>query len=99
MADFFIADMHFGSPYRSYAKPRGFATVEAMHDAIVSTWRSRVSHEDTVWVLGDVGDLDVMADRAASPNPLFTIQLFPEEFRNSSPPIIELSHFPQFSRR
>jgi len=71
VADFFIADMHFGSPYRSYAKPRGFATVEAMHDAIVSTWRSRVSHEDTVWVLGDVGDLDVMADLPGTKHLIF----------------------------
>lgn len=61
MTEFFIADMHFGSPYRSYAKPRGFSTVEEMHAAIMAAWRSRVSDEDVVWVLGDVGDLDVVA--------------------------------------
>ena len=60
MSVFFIADMHFGSPYRSNAKPRGFSSTEAMNDAIVEAWRSRVNDEDTVWVLGDVGDLEVM---------------------------------------
>lgn len=58
MADFFIADMHFGSPYRSYAKPRGFASVEEMHAAIATAWRKRVQADDTVWIIGDVGDVD-----------------------------------------
>lgn len=62
MTVFFVADMHFGSPYRSYAKPRGFATVDAMHAAIIERWRARVTDDDTVWVLGDVGDLAVLAD-------------------------------------
>ena len=71
MADFFIADTHFGSPYRSYAKPRGFASVEAMHLAIVSGWRSRVVDEDTVWVLGDVGDLSIVADLPGTKHLIF----------------------------
>jgi calcineurin-like phosphoesterase family protein len=58
---FFVADMHFGSPFRSYAKPRGFATTGAMNAAIAEAWRSRVTEEDTVWILGDVGDLDSLA--------------------------------------
>jgi calcineurin-like phosphoesterase family protein len=62
VAEFFTADMHFGSPYRSYAKPRGFSSVEAMHDAIAEAWRSRVTDADTVWVLGDVGDVAVLAE-------------------------------------
>jgi calcineurin-like phosphoesterase family protein len=62
VAEFFIADMHFGSPYRSYAKPRGFASVEAMHEAIADAWRSRVTASDTVWVLGDVGDVGGLAE-------------------------------------
>jgi calcineurin-like phosphoesterase family protein len=61
MAEFFIADMHFGSPYRSCAKPRGFASVEEMHSAIAEAWRSRVTASDTVWVIGDVGDSEMLA--------------------------------------
>jgi calcineurin-like phosphoesterase family protein len=56
--NFFIADMHFGSPYKSYAKPRGFASVEEMHDAIAAAWRERVRPDDTIWILGDVGDIE-----------------------------------------
>jgi calcineurin-like phosphoesterase family protein len=50
--------MHFGSPYRSYAKPRGFNSVEEMHGAIAAAWRQRVRPDDKVWILGDVGDID-----------------------------------------
>lgn len=52
--------MHFGSPFRSYAKPRGFASVEAMHEAIATAWRQRVAESDTVWVLGDVGHTTIL---------------------------------------
>jgi calcineurin-like phosphoesterase family protein len=62
MRQHFIADMHFGSPFRSYAKPRGFTSVEAMHDAIRDAWKGRVAPEDMVWVLGDIGDVELLRD-------------------------------------
>lgn len=71
VTDFFVADMHFGSPFRSYAKPRGFSSVEEMHEAISEAWRSRVSEEDTVWVLGDVGDLAVLAQLPGTKHLIF----------------------------
>lgn len=71
VAQFFIADMHFGSPYRSYAKQRGFASVEDMHAEIERVWRSRVSESDEVWILGDVGDLDVLANLPGTKHLIF----------------------------
>jgi calcineurin-like phosphoesterase family protein len=71
VTEFFIADMHFGSPYRSYAKPRGFASTEAMDVAIRETWRSRVAASDVVWVLGDVGEIAAVADLPGTQHLIF----------------------------
>lgn len=60
VTQFFIADMHFGSA--SNAKWRGFPSSEAMDEAIIAAWRERVSSKDVVWVLGDVGNLEPLAD-------------------------------------
>jgi calcineurin-like phosphoesterase family protein len=55
VTEFFIADMHFGGA--SNATRRGFVTSAAMDEAIISAWRKRVTADDDVWVVGDVGDL------------------------------------------
>lgn len=55
MTEYFIADMHFGSG--TTAKRRGFASAKAMDEAIKEAWISKVTADDIVWVLGDVGDL------------------------------------------
>jgi len=62
MTDFFIADLHFGSPDQSYAKSRGFTSSEAMQEMIASGWQARVTDRDTVWVLGNVGDYEPLRD-------------------------------------
>ncbi len=52
---FFVADMHFGNSRN--AKARGFSSPEAMDQAICDAWCARVREGDTVWVLGDVGEV------------------------------------------
>lgn len=56
MAEFFIADLHFGDPTVISAKrgQRPFRDHAHMIEVIVSEWNALVSEEDTVWVLGDV---------------------------------------------
>lgn len=52
---FFIADTHFGHKniIEYQKKERAFASIED-HDAeLIKRWNSRVTKNDTVWVLGD----------------------------------------------
>jgi calcineurin-like phosphoesterase family protein len=58
MAEFFIADMHFGSG--SNAKWRKFTGAGEMEATISAEWKRKVGAEDTVWVLGDVGSLHAL---------------------------------------
>lgn len=60
MTEFFVADMHFGSA--SNARWRGFPSAKDMDVAIADAWCARVSTNDVVWVLGDVGCIDNLAD-------------------------------------
>jgi len=54
MGIFFIADMHFGA--EALARRRGFDNAAAMDARIVEHWRKRVSDDDAIWIVGDVGE-------------------------------------------
>jgi calcineurin-like phosphoesterase family protein len=51
----FTADLHLGNP--SVGLNRPFRTVEQMNETIIARWNERVAPDDTVWLLGSVGDL------------------------------------------
>jgi calcineurin-like phosphoesterase family protein len=56
MAVHFVADLHFDGPCERYAHPRGFADGREMNRTICEMWCARVAPEDSVWILGHVGN-------------------------------------------
>lgn len=56
MAVHFVADLHFNGTCARHAHPHGFADSAEMTRRICETWRARVAPEDTVWILGNVGN-------------------------------------------
>lgn len=52
---YLIADTHFGDDSIRKYENRPFESVEEMDEAIIRTWKSRVTPNDKVYVLGDVG--------------------------------------------
>lgn len=54
---FFTSDTHFGSERTRVLSRRPFASVEEMNWALVANWNRTVGPQDTVWHLGDFGDL------------------------------------------
>ncbi len=58
---FFTADTHFGSARALTLSRRPFASVEEMNWAMVANWNRLVEPQDTVWHLGDFGDLTFAA--------------------------------------
>lgn len=57
----FTADLHLGHVGAIARYDRPFQILQQMDDAIIRRWNSRVSVEDTVWILGGAGDLDTLA--------------------------------------
>ncbi len=56
MADFFIADTHFGGENIRRYENRPFATVAEMDEKLIEHWNQIVTEKDTVYVLGDFSD-------------------------------------------
>ena len=64
MADFFIADTHFGGENIRRYENRPFTTVLEMNEKLIENWNQIVTKEDTVYVLGDFSDYtDAEMDR------------------------------------
>lgn len=58
--EYFIADMHFSDPnILIYSRPQ-FNTLNEMNELIVKNWNETVSDVDTVYILGDIGDLEYL---------------------------------------
>lgn len=55
-----ISDTHFNHNRDFIFKPRGFATIDEMNEAIIQRWNEKVTDDDIVYHLGDVimGELD-----------------------------------------
>lgn len=53
MANFFISDLHIGHANVIRFDQRPFANLSEMHEAIVTSWNSVVTGNDTVYILGD----------------------------------------------
>ncbi|MBQ0058571.1 MAG: hydrolase [Lachnospiraceae bacterium] len=52
---FYTADMHFGyEPILELAQ-RPFTSIEEMREVLIANWNERVSDDDHVYILGDVG--------------------------------------------
>jgi len=57
---FVIADLHFG--HVKVAGVRGFASTQEHDDALVAAWNATVTKRDVVYVLGDVFQVDRVAE-------------------------------------
>lgn len=53
MSNFYIADLHFGHKNAIGFDNRPFRTIQEMDNTIIDNWNSRVTEEDTVYILGD----------------------------------------------
>lgn len=53
MANFYIADTHFGHANIIRLDGRPFEDVEEMDSTLISNWNSAVSKQDTTYILGD----------------------------------------------
>ena len=51
--NYYIAHTHFGHANVIRYDVRPFESVEAMDEALIKRWNTRVSDDDTVYVLGD----------------------------------------------
>lgn len=55
---YYISDLHFDSERVLNDAERPYKTVEEMNDALIRNWNSVVSDDDTVYVIGDIGQHD-----------------------------------------
>ncbi len=51
--NFYISDLHIGHENVIKFDNRPFANADEMNDTIFSNWNSRVTRDDTVYILGD----------------------------------------------
>lgn len=56
MAIHFVADLNFNGESALHAIPYGFPDSAEMTRRICEVWRARVADDDTVWILGNVGN-------------------------------------------
>lgn len=56
MAIHFVADLNFNGDSALHAIPFGFTDSSEMTRRICEIWRARVAADDTVWILGNVGN-------------------------------------------
>lgn len=54
MANYFIADLHFGHKNILSYDNRPFKSVESQDEMIIANWNSEITDDDDVWILGDI---------------------------------------------
>lgn len=57
---FYIADTHFGDKNILIYSRSHFKNIEEMNNIIINNWNNIVKKEDTVYLLGDVGDYEYL---------------------------------------
>lgn len=57
---FFIADLHIGDKNILTYEHRPFKNLKDMKKTIVDNWNKVVSEDDTVYLLGDIGDIFIL---------------------------------------
>jgi calcineurin-like phosphoesterase family protein len=59
--DYFIADLHIGDKNILQYEHRPFKDIKEMEKVIIQNWNKTVTNEDTVYLLGDIGDINVIS--------------------------------------
>ena len=54
---YFTSDLHFNAQRTIDISKRPFKSLEELNKTLISNWNSTVSKDDTVYILGDFGDL------------------------------------------
>ena len=57
---FFIADFHIGDENIIMYEHRPFKDIHEMRKTIVTNWNNKVTDDDTVYLLGDIGDIFIL---------------------------------------
>ena len=57
MAIFFTSDLHFNAQRTIDISKRPFKTPEELNKILIENWNNTVTKDDTVYILGDFGDL------------------------------------------
>ncbi len=57
MAIFFTSDLHFNAQRTIDISKRPFKTPDELNKALIKNWNETVTKDDTVYILGDFGDL------------------------------------------
>ena len=57
MAIFFTSDLHFNAQRTIDISKRPFNSLEELNKTLINNWNKAVSKDDTVYILGDFGDL------------------------------------------
>lgn len=57
---YFISDLHIGDKNIMTYEHRPFEKVERMREVIVQNWNETVASQDTVYLLGDIGDISIL---------------------------------------
>jgi calcineurin-like phosphoesterase family protein len=87
------SDTFFGRS--SYAKERGFNSVEEMDQAMIDKWNSKVNEGDIVWHLGNFG-WDVISIENALMQLNGTINLILSEYDKASQEVFKLQNVKTF---
>ena len=58
--DFFVADLHNKDENIIQYEHRPFKDVFEMRNVIIENWNKTVTNDDTVYLLGDIGDIEIL---------------------------------------
>lgn len=58
--DFFISDLHIGDANILTYEHRPFKNLKDMEETIIKNWNNVVTDKDTVYLMGDIGDISVL---------------------------------------
>lgn len=57
---FFISDLHIGDNNILTYEHRPFTSLKKMKETIIDNWNKTVTDTDTVYLLGDIGDISIL---------------------------------------
>ena len=85
--DYYISDLHNGDINIITYEHRPFKDVKHMRDILISNWNNKVSDSDNVWILGDIGDIEILTQLKGNKRIVLGNHDNLEEIRNNFPDI------------